>query len=80
MGNSDYPQGLPIEEMMKLAGTSQGRALIAMLQQTHGKELETAIAQAQSGNYEQVKQTLSSFLASPSEKAILEQLRGNNHG
>ncbi len=80
MGNSDYPQGLPIEEMIKLAGTSQGQALIAVLQQSHGKELEGAIAQAQAGNYEQVKQTLSAFLASPSGKAIFEQLRGNGNG
>ncbi len=80
MGNSDYPQGLPIEEMMKLAGTSQGRAILSMLQQQHGKELEAAVAQAQTGNYEQVKQTLSAFLASPSGKAILEQLRGNGNG
>lgn len=80
MGNSDYPQGLPIEEMMKLAGTSQGRAILSMLQQQHGNELEAAVAQAQMGNYEQVKQTLSAFLASPSGKAILEQLRGNGNG
>ena len=80
MGSSDYPQDLPIEEMMKLAGTSQGQALIGMLQQTHGKELEAAIAQAKAGNYAQMKQTLSAFLSSPSGKAILEQLRRNSNG
>lgn len=72
----DYPQGLPMEEVMKLAGTPQGQALLAQLQQNHGKAMEAAIAQAQAGNFEQVRKTMSEFLASPAGQELMKQLRG----
>ena len=65
-----------MEEAMKLAASPQGQALLAMLQQQHGAALESAMAQAQAGNYEQVKQSLSNFLETPAGKALLKQLRG----
>lgn len=68
--------GFSMEEAMKLAASPQGQALLAMLQQQHGTALESAMAQAQAGNYEQIKQTLSGFLDTPAGKALLKQLRG----
>ena len=65
-----------MEEAMKLAASPKGQALLAMLQQQHGAALESAMAQAQAGNYEQVKQSLSDFLETPAGKALLMQLRG----
>ena len=65
-----------MEEAMKLAASPKGQALLAMLQQQHGAALESAMAQAQAGNYEQVKQSLSDFLETPAGKALLKQLRG----
>lgn len=67
--------GFSMEEAMKLAASPQGQALLAMLQQQHGAALETAMAQAQAGNYEQLKQSLSGFLETPAGKALLKQLR-----
>ena len=74
-GNSGQTQNLPLEEAMKLAATPQGQQLLQQLQNQHGPLLQSAIAQAQSGDYEQVKQMLSGLLHSPEGKALLEQLR-----
>ncbi len=72
----NYPQGLPIEQVMRLAGTPEGQALLSQLQNRHPQELESAIAQAQAGNYDQVKKTLSEFLSSPAGKELMKQLKG----
>ena len=77
---SNLPQGLPLEEMLKLAGTPQGQALLSMLQQQHGKTMESAIAQAQAGDFTQVKQTMTEFLTSPAGQELMKQMRGLNNG
>lgn len=77
---SNLPQGLPLEEMLKLAGTPQGQALLSMLQAQHGKTMETAIAQAQAGDFTQVKQTMTEFLTSPAGQELMKQMRGLNNG
>lgn len=77
---TNLPQGLPLEEMLKLAGTPQGQAILSMLQQQHGKTMESAIAQAQAGDFTQVKQTMTEFLASPAGQALMKQMRGLNNG
>ena len=74
--NLSFPQGLPMEQILKFAATPQGQAILTQLQNNHPAELETAIAQAQSGNYQQLQQTLSSFLNSPAGKELMKQLRG----
>ena len=66
---------LPIEEAMKLAATPKGQQLLRQLQEQHGSILQSAIQQAQSGDYEQVKQMLSALVNSPEGKALLQQLR-----
>ena len=74
------PQGLPLEEIMKLAATAEGQALLAHLKQQHGVTMETAIAQAQAGDFTQVKQTMSEFLSSPAGQQLMKQMRGFHHG
>ena len=74
--NPSFPQGLPMEQMLKFAATPQGQAIITQLQSSHPKELDAAISQAQAGNYQQLQQTLSSFLNSPAGKELMKQLRG----
>ena len=76
MQQNSYPQGLPMEQMLKFAATPQGQAIITQLQSSHPKELDAAISQAQAGNYQQLQQTLSSFLNSPAGKELMKQLRG----
>jgi hypothetical protein len=76
----NIPKGLPLEEMMKLASSAEGQALLSQLQQQHGKTMENAIAQAQAGDFTQVKQTMSEFLSSPAGQELMKQMRGLNHG
>lgn len=70
------PQGLPIEQVMKLAGTPKGQALLTQLQNQHPNQLDQAIKQAQAGDFQQVQKTLSEFLNSPAGKELMKQLRG----
>ena len=73
---TDYPHGLPMDEIMKLANSPKGQAILAQLQNQHPQELETAISQAQAGNMEQVNRTVNDFLNSPAGKELIKQLRG----
>lgn len=76
----NIPQGLPLDKIVKLAATEEGQALLAQLQQHHGQTMESAIAQAQAGDFTQVKQTMSDFLASPAGQELMKQMRGFNNG
>lgn len=77
---SDIPQGLPLDKIMKFAATPQGQALLSQLQQQHSTEMDSAIAQAQAGDYSAVKQTMAAFLASPAGQELMQKMRGLNHG
>ena len=76
----NLPQGLPMEKIMQLAASPQGQALLTQLQQTHPEALEYAMRNAQSGNYEQVRKSMSEFLSSPAGQALMQQMRGLNNG
>ena len=78
--NSNIPQGLPMEQLVKLANSPQGKALLAQLQQNHPEALQAAAQQAQAGNYDAVKKTMSEFMASPTGQALIQQLRGFGNG
>ena len=73
--HSDQPQDLPISEAMRLAATPQGQQILKQLQEQHGDLMQSAIQRAQSGDYTQVKQMISSLLQSPDGKALLDNLR-----
>jgi hypothetical protein len=72
----NYPQGMDMEQMKRLAESKQGHAMLERLKNTNSKELERAVAQAQAGNYQQLQQTLSEFLNTPTGKELMKQLRG----
>ncbi len=76
----DIPKGISMEQAAKLAQSEAGQALLANLQSQHGDTLQSAIAQAQAGNYTQVKKTLAALLNSPEGKSLLRQLRGQQDG
>ena len=76
----DLPKGLPMEELMKLANSPKGQALLSQLQGQYSKELESAVIHAQSGDMEKVKESVSNFLNSPAGKELAKQLRGNRNG
>lgn len=68
------------QDAMRLAQSDAGRQLQAMLQQTDPDLLKTAQAQAAEGNYDQVKKTLSSLLASEEVRRLLGQMGGQTNG
>ena len=77
---SDNPQGLSMAEAMKLAQSDAGKKMFAQLQKTHGATLQTAMQQAQAGDIDQVKETLSALLSSPEGKALMETIRRQQNG
>ena len=67
-------QNFSVQEAMKLAKSDAGKQLIALLQQQNGAQIQNAMEQANSGNIEQAKQTLSNILDNPQARALLQQL------
>lgn len=67
-------QNFSVQEAMKLAKSDAGKQLIALLQQQNGAQIQNAMEQANSGNLEQAKQTLSNILDNPQARALLQQL------
>ena len=68
------------QDAMRLAQSDAGQQLQALLQQSNPDLLQNAQAQAAEGNYDQLKQTLSSLLASEDVRRLLGQLGGNRNG
>ena len=77
---SEALKGISMSEAMHLAQSDAGKDLLAQLQKTHGATLQTAMAQAQSGDLEQVKKTLSSLLSSPEGQQLMETIRRQRNG
>lgn len=67
---------LSMQDAMRLVNTPAGRQLLALLQQTDPDALKKAKAQASSGDYSQIGQTLAPLLASDEVKKLLKQLGG----
>ena len=63
-----------VSDAMRLASTPAGRQLMALLQQTGGTDLKSAMAEAASGNYDKAKQLLSVLMENPEAKALLDRL------
>lgn len=76
----NFTQGLPMDKIMQLANSPQGQALFAQLQQSDPNALQSAMQNAQAGNYEQVKKTMTEFLSTPAGQALMQQMRGLNNG
>lgn len=69
-----------MQEAMRLAQSDAGKQLLALLKKENGAALQQAMDQASTGDYEQVKKTMTSLLASPEAQALLRQLGGNGNG
>jgi hypothetical protein len=63
-----------MKEAMRLANSDAGRQLYELLKRTQGQQLQSAMDQAASGNYEDVKKTLSSLLADPEARKLLGKM------
>lgn len=75
--NSD---NFSMQEAMRLAQSEAGQQLFAMLRAQNGAALDQAMEQAAAGDLSQAKQTLSSLLASPQIRQMLEQMGRPNNG
>lgn len=75
--NSD---NFSLQEAMQLARSETGQQLLALLQSQNGDALRQAMNQAATGDYDQVKQTMSALLDNPKARALLEELRRQQHG
>lgn len=67
--------GFSTEQAMALAQSDAGKKLLALLQETNAEQLQKAMEQAAAGNYQQVKETMSSLLSSREARALLEKMR-----
>ena len=72
-------QDFSMEEAKRLAGTREGQELMRLLREKDSSALEKAMADASAGNYAAAGKTLSSLLASPEIRQLIQQL-GGNHG
>ena len=68
-----YPD---LADIMRIAQSSSGQKLIALLQQQGGNSLQSALDKASTGDYSAVKQNLSSLMASDEIKKLLNELEG----
>ena len=72
----DRDQSFSMQEAMRLAQSDAGKQLLSLLQNTQADQLQAAMDQAAAGDYEQVKKTMSSLLASPEAQALVKKLGG----
>jgi len=71
--NSD---NFSIEDAIRLANSPAGKQLMALLQNADPAAVSKARAQASSGDYSQLMQTMAPLLESQEAKALLKQLGG----
>lgn len=65
-----------MQDAAKLANSPEGKQLLNLLQKSGSNNLQDAVTQAKSGNYEQAKQILTPLLSSPEVQKLLQQLGG----
>lgn len=78
--NSDPIHDFSMAEAMRLSQTDAAQQLFALLQSTQGDQLRTAMEQASAGNYDQVKQTVQSLMASQQAQNLLKQMQEDKNG
>jgi hypothetical protein len=69
-----------MQQALRMAQSEAGKSLIQQLKTQNGPALDAAMAQAQAGNFDEVKKTMEKLLADPKFQSLLEQLREGSHG
>jgi len=72
--SSEKPSSFSIQEAMRIASTPQGQQLIAALKKNSGNDLENALRKAQTGDYTEARNAITSLMDTPEIKALLKQL------
>ena len=70
---------LSMEEAKRFAQSEAGQQLLTLFQSQSPRQLQKAMQQASSGDYEQLQKTLKTFMASPEAKTLLNQLEKKPH-
>ena len=65
-----------MEDMQKLAQSPAGQQLLTLLQSSNDPAIAQAVSQAEAGNYDQVKQSLTALLQNVDIRNLLRQLGG----
>ncbi len=77
---SEENRDFSMQQAMKMAQSDAGKELFALLQNTQGERLRTAMDQAASGDIEQVKKTMEEIMASRQARDLFAKMRGENDG
>ena len=73
---STGPQSFSIDDAKKIASTSSGKQLIALIKKAGNQDLQSVLEDAKSGDYETMRQKLEPLLASPEVQELLRQIGG----
>lgn len=74
--NNGQFQNFSMEQAMKLAQSDAGKQLYALLRQTQGSQLQSAMDQAAAGDYTSAKQTIEALMSSPEARELMKKLQG----
>ena len=72
--NSNFPNNLSMQEILRLASSPAGKQFIAMMQQQGGKEFQKAMANAAAGDYTQAKLAIEAMMSDPKAQQLLKEL------
>ena len=72
-------QNFSMQELLRLANSPAGQQLLAYLQENNPTGIRQAMAQAASGNQQELGKTIAQLLSSPQAKELLSKLEGD-HG
>lgn len=78
--NSEKMNDFSLQQAMRMAQSDAGKQLFSLLQSTQADTLQTAMEQAKSGNYAEVKKTLEKLMQSKQAKELMEKMQGDNNG
>lgn len=67
-------QDFSMKEALRLAKSPAGQQLQQLLQQADQETLNSALAKAQQGNYEDAAQQIRALMSSPQAQALLKEL------
>lgn len=68
-----------IEDAKRIAQSAAGQQLFSLLHAQNPQQLNSLMEQASSGNIEQLKKSLGSFLSSQEAQKLLKQLESESH-
>ena len=68
------PDDFSVQKAIQFAKSPAGKELIALLQQADHTQIQKAMSQASTGDYNNAQKTLSQILSSPEAQKLLKQL------